>query len=203
VKPSSKSPERLQSDVEWAMGQGLGPRDLLPMLERLVAQAKPGTAPALYARQNLSALVVAQSPWRAARLAREVLAFVDDERAWAVLGLAQTLLGNYRSAMKAYRRALALDPSCPTCQHNLGHLLDVVCERPADALRYLKAAHRAWPGEAEVTASYAHALARTGDLAEARRLLTRSLGANADTVDEWLQRWLGGLSGPTARRAEG
>jgi tetratricopeptide (TPR) repeat protein len=173
------------------------------MLEKLVAQAKPGTAPALYARQHLSALVVAQSPWRAARLAREVLAFVDDDRAWAVLGLAQTLLGNYRSAMKAYRRALAVDPSCPTCQHNLGHLLDVVCERPADALRYLKAAHRAWPREAEVTTSYAHALARAGDLGEARRLLTRALGADAETVDSWLRRWLDGVSGQPAPRAEG
>ena len=197
MNPSSKSPERLQSDLEWAMGQGLGPRDLLPMLERLVAQAKPGTAPALYARQHLSALLVAQSPWRAARLAREVLAFAEDERAWAVLGLAQTLLGNYRSAMKAYRRALALDPSCPVCQHNLGHLLDVVCERPADALRYLGAAHRAWPREREVTASYAHALARAGRVAEARQLLARSLGADAETVDSWLTRW------QTARRAEG
>jgi tetratricopeptide (TPR) repeat protein len=196
VNPSSKSPERLQSDVEWAMGQGLGPRDLLPMLEKLVAQAEPGTRPALYARQHLSALVVADSPWRAARLAREVLSFVDDERAWAVLGLAQTLLGNYRSAMKAYRRALALDPVCPACLHNLGHLLDVVYDRPDDALRYLRAAHRAWPREAEVSASYAHALARSGRLDEARRLLTRSLGSDSETVDAWLERW------QSARRVE-
>jgi predicted Zn-dependent protease len=173
------------------------------MLEKLVAEAKPGTAPAVYARQHLSALLVAQSPWRAARLAREVLGVVEDERAWAVLGLAQTLLGNYRSAMKAYRRALALDPSCPVCQHNLGHLLDVVCERPSDALRYLAAAHRTWPREAEVTASYAHALARAGYLQQARGLLARSLGADAETVDSWLRRWLGEISCRATRRAEG
>jgi predicted Zn-dependent protease len=173
------------------------------MLEKLMARAKPGTAPALYARQHLSALLVAQSPWRAARLAREVLACAEDQRAWAVLGLAQTLLGNYRSAMKAYRRALALDPSCPVCQHNLGHLLDVVCERPADALRYLGAAHRAWPREAEVTTSYAHALARAGSVTEARQLLARSLGADAETVNAWLRRWLGEISCRAARRAGG
>ena len=34
--------ERLQSDVEWALQNGLGPRDLVPMLERL--RQNPTTA---------------------------------------------------------------------------------------------------------------------------------------------------------------
>jgi tetratricopeptide (TPR) repeat protein len=199
----SRSPERQLHDVEWAIGQGLGPKDLLPMLEKLVVEAKPGTAPALCARRHLSALVVEQNPWRAARLAREITVLVDDERAWAVLGLAHTLLGNYRSAMKAYRRALAIDPSCPSCQHNLGHLLDVVCGRPVDALRYLEAAHRAWPREAEVSASYAHALARAGRVGDARRLLQRSLGSDLDAVESWLRRWLDEGPDGTVRRREG
>ena len=84
-----------------------------------------------------------------------------DDGAWAVLGLAQSLLGNYRYAARAYERALALAPNNPWYAHNLGHLYDVALDRPQDALPLLAQATAAQPGEADIAASYAHALARS------------------------------------------
>jgi predicted Zn-dependent protease len=184
-----KSPERLWNDVEWAMSHGLGPGEVVPMLERLVWQTVADSTPGRHARTHLGALLVTRSPWKAARLAHEVIRHVDDSQAWAVLGLAHTLLGHYRSALRAYRRSLALDPSDPALQHNYGHLLDVIFDRPHDALRYLRAACRALPNEPEVIASYARALARVGNLTEARRWLGRSLPGDHAAVEAWLVRW--------------
>jgi Flp pilus assembly protein TadD len=111
----------------------------------------------------------------------------DDDGAWAVLGLAQTLLGNYRSAIANYRRATALSPRNPWYLHNLGHLLDVAVDRPREALSLLADAHDMEPKEREICASYAHALARTGQLALAKRVM-RKVVARGPT-DEHLELW--------------
>jgi Tfp pilus assembly protein PilF len=159
------------------------------MLERLVRETAGDSVPGRYARTHLGALMVTRSPWRAARLAHEVIQHAEDSQAWAVLALAHTMLGHYHAALRAYRRSLALDPSDPSSQHNYGHLLDVIFDRPYDALRYLRAACRALPNEPEVIASYARALARIGHLAEARRWLARSIPGNHAVVEAWLTRW--------------
>jgi Flp pilus assembly protein TadD len=119
-----------------------------------------------------------------------VLAQGDDDRAWAVLGIAHTLLGNYQCAKRAYVRALALVPGCPWYSHNLGHLIDVALDRPREALVHLAAAYRAEPGETEVAASFAHALARAGRVSQARKVLRRALENDGDRVDHWLNTWL-------------
>jgi Flp pilus assembly protein TadD len=181
--------ERLLSNVEWALANGLGPRDLVPMLERLLAHAEAGSSAWRFAHQQLAAVLVHNSPWRAALLARRVLRVEDDARTWGVLGLAQTLLGNYRSACRAYRRALALLPDCPEFAHNLGHLLDAALNRPKAALPFLRSAQRALPHEPEIATSLAHALARSGRIQEAESILRRELD-DPEAAPSWIAAWL-------------
>lgn len=177
--PERPSPdlERMLTDVEWAMSKQFAAKDLVPMLENLV-RAAPATSEASYfAKLRLSELIVGDVPFRAARLAQDVLRKGESDRAWAVLGLAHTLLGNYKAAARAYRRALALTPDCAVYEHNLGHVLDVALNRPHDALAHLARAHRDLPEEGEIASSYAHALLRSGQLERARELLALAVSS--------------------------
>lgn len=182
--------ERLQSDVEWALENGLGPRDLVPMLERLREHAPRGSAAACFAGTELSEVLLTIAPWRSAVLAREVLRHEETDRAWAVLGLGLAMLGHYRSAKRAFAKALALSPQCSSYAHNLGHLLDAALDRPEQALQWLAKAHHARPGDEEIAASYAHALVRVGRTDEARRVLSSSMGNANDRVEEIVQRFI-------------
>jgi tetratricopeptide (TPR) repeat protein len=159
------------TDVEWAMSKDFAARDLVPMLENLVRAAPLASEASYFAKLRLSELIVGDAPFRAARLARDVLESGESERAWAVLGLAHTLLGHYRVAARSYRRALALAPDCAVYEHNLGHVLDVALNRPRDALPHLERAHRFSPEEGEIASSYAHALLRSGQLEKAEQML--------------------------------
>ena len=179
------------SDVEWALAHGLDADELVPMLEKLVQNAEPGTQARVFGARHLAELLVSKQPWRAALLAREVLRDREDDRAWAVLGLAHTLIGNYRAAAAAYRRALILAPDCPWYLHNLGHLVDVALDQPDSALPLLESAHRREPREVEIATSYAHALARAGQIELATEVVMKSLRAPADAatrmIDDWLE----------------
>lgn len=181
--------ERLQSDVEWALARGLGPRDLVPMLERLRQHAPRGSAAACFAATELAGVLLRTSPWRSAVLAREVLRHEDTDRAWAVLGLALTVLGHYRSAKRAFSKALAHSPQCSSYAHNLGHLLDAALGCPQDALPWLSKAHAARPGDEEIAASYAHALVGVGRTDDARRVLEAALGTYKHAADAIIRRW--------------
>jgi tetratricopeptide (TPR) repeat protein len=176
------------TDVEWAMSKQFAARDLVPMLENLVRAAPAASEAAYFAKLRLSELIVGDAPFRAARLARDVLVRGESDRAWAVLGLAHTLLGNYRVAARSYRRALALAPDCGVYEHNLGHVLDVALNRPHDALAHLERAHRDLPEESEVASSYAHALLRSGQLDKARKLLALAV-ESPDEADGILKAW--------------
>jgi cytochrome c-type biogenesis protein CcmH/NrfG len=183
--------DRLRREVDRGFRANLDPENLLPLLARLARAAPPQSDAWIYAHRHLAELGVEHDPWRAALFARRVLgACPDDDGAWAVLGLSQSLLGNYRYAAVAYERALALTPENPWYAHNLGHLYDVALNRPADALPLLSQATRAQPEEADIAASYAHALARCGKIVMAKRVLKRAIrhGATADQMALW--RWL-------------
>ena len=181
--------KRLRQDVEWALESALDPGDVLPLLRRLARTAPESSDDSAFAHRQLAELLVERDSWRATLHARHVLATLpDDERAWAALALAQTLLGNYRYAANAYRRALKAAPDNPWYAHNLGHLLDVALDRPNEAVEWLRAAfagsrNRAAPN-AEIAASFAHALVRARqnererDRDEARRL-ARARSAHA------------------------
>jgi Flp pilus assembly protein TadD len=168
--------------------------ELIPMLEQLLSLAPTRSQQSRLAKHHLARLIVADQPWRAARLATELLADANDlettDTNWAVLGMAQTVMGNYRSARRAHQNALALAPGAPSHLHNLGHLLDMAFNRPGEALRYLRAAYDGVPDEPEVASSYAHALARTGRIAQARQILSLALGS-AEDASALIARWLG------------
>ena len=183
--------DHLRREVERALREQRCPEEILPLLARLARAAQPESETWIYAHRHLAELGVERDPWRASLFARRVLGLrPDDDGAWAVLGLAQSLLGNYRYAARAYERALALAPQNPWYAHNLGHLYDVAFNRPDDALPLLEQATEAQSGEADIAASYAHALARCGKLAVAKRVLKRAIrhGGTPDQMALW--RWL-------------
>lgn len=191
--------DRLRREVERALRDQQGPEEILPLLARLARAAAPESDAWIFAHRHLAEIGVEHDPWRASIFARRVLALCpDDDGAWAVLGLAQSLLGNYRYAARAYERALSLVPENPWYAHNLGHLYDVALDRPVDALPLLAQATEAETGEADIAASYAHALARCGKLAAAKRILKRAIrhGGTADQMALW--RWLD-AGAPAAR----
>jgi len=189
VSRDARSVECLYTDIEWALSQGLPPRDLIPMLQRLVAAAEPGSDYALYAKRQLAEYIVQKAPFRAARLAREILAVQSDDRAYAVLGLAHLLLGNFRLAERAYKSALVLVPHCPWYSHNLGHLLDVGRNDPKAALPYLRASRRMMPQEPEIASSLAHALVRAGHADEAWQHLLVAVRGDETRAKELLTAW--------------
>ncbi len=191
VRGGPEEVARLQREVERALAARLDVDRTLGLLARLARAASPGSDAWVFAHRYLAELGVEREPWRASLFARRVLALdAGDDGAWAVLGLAQSLLGNHRYAVRAYRRALALAPLNPWYAHNLGHLIDVALDRPQEALQLLSRATQAQPGEPEIAASYAHALARCGMVVQAKKILKRAIrhGATADQMALW--RWL-------------
>jgi Flp pilus assembly protein TadD len=180
----------MYTDIEWALSQGLPVGQVVPMVERLMNEAAPGTPHANYAKRQLAELIVRKDPFRAARLSREVTNDCpDDDRALATLGLSCLLMGHYRMAERAYRRALRLVPHCPWYAHNLGHMLDVALGRPKEALPLLKMSLRAMPHEPEIASSYAHALFAAGDPTEGWKQLLASVDGSHARAKEVYKAW--------------
>jgi Tfp pilus assembly protein PilF len=168
--------KRLRRNVEWALQRALDPSTVLPMLHRLSRVAEDGSDESIYAQRRLAELLADHHPWRAALSARRVLAVrPDDDGAWAILALCHAVLGNFRCAVSAYRRALALSPVNAAYAHNLGHILDVALDRPREAVPCLRAAYELGGRRTEVAASLVHALGRAGEMEEARRVSRRAL----------------------------
>jgi Flp pilus assembly protein TadD len=184
--------ERLVSDVSWAISRGLPKRDLVAMLRRLILSAKTDSPEQNFAKLELSELSVGDEPFRAARLARDVLKAEGPlARAYGVLGIAHSMLGNFRAARAAYEQAVALEPDHPGYRHNLGHLLDVAFNRPREALRHLGQARRARPDESAIITSEAHALARAGQAARAIKQLVQALDWSQSEAEARVNEWLG------------
>jgi Flp pilus assembly protein TadD len=170
-----------------------GGEEATSLLVRLAREADAGGDAWVFAHRHLAEIAAHQDPWRAALLARRVVAErPDDAHAWALLGLACSLLGHTRAATAAYERALARTPDNPYYAHNLGHLYDVGLDRIDDAIRWLARAVAKAPGDPEIAASYAHALARGGRMAEARRVLRHAARRGLAPHHEPLRRWIEG-----------
>jgi cytochrome c-type biogenesis protein CcmH/NrfG len=182
--------DRLMGDVAYGMANGFGPRDLVPMLEKLVKAAPTPSDAARFAKLHLAELLVTIQPWRAAVLAREVARERACDRAERVLGMALMTMAHFKAALGALRRARELAPHDPSHAHNLGHLLDAGLDRPLDALHHLRAALRAAPGEPEIASSLAHALARSGERGQARALLQAHLRLTRREAEQLVARWL-------------
>jgi tetratricopeptide (TPR) repeat protein len=185
---SERAVEELLSDVSWAIAQRLPKRDLLAMLARLVASAKPGSPEERFAKLELARLALDKQPFRAARLAHEVLHYGSDEAALGLLGIAHMRLGNFRAARHAFERALRIVPDDPAVLHNLGHLLDVAFDQPEEALPHLALAWRL-AEEPAIASSHAHALARTGQEARAEQILVRNARLSPGLAHATVQSW--------------
>ncbi len=180
----------MYTDIEWALSQGLPVGQVVPMVERLMRQAEPGSLHETYAKRQLCELICRSEPFRSARLAHEILGeFPDDDRAHAALGLACLMMGHYKKAERSYRAALQLVPHCPWYAHNLGHLLDVIMDRPQESLRWLALARHALPLEPEIASSYAHALLRCGQVDRARAELLDAVGGKQKEAEALMARW--------------
>ena len=183
--------QRLRLEIERALRGAFDPADVLPRLARLARLATPSSDDSVFANQKLGELLVERDPWRAALYVRRALAQrSDDDRAWAILAFCQTLLGNFRFAASAYKKAIACAPTNPWYAHNLGHLLDVALGDPAQALRWLRAAWETKNDNSEIVASYVHALARAGHTSAARRVLDEARGRFDSRELDALLRWL-------------
>jgi Tfp pilus assembly protein PilF len=183
--------ETMVGDVKWAKAHSFPPRELALMLRRLVAAAPEGSEERRFARVELASMLLESDPWLAARMASDALRCRQDERTWSVLGIAHTLLGHYRSALRAHRRALELGPSTAEHEHNIGHLLDVALNRPLSAVAHLRRALWAAPDEPEIASSLAHALCRVGRTREAERLLIDVFVGDKARARATLASWLG------------
>jgi hypothetical protein len=171
-RQSETGVERLRKQAERAIAAAQGRRVVEPLLERIVSIAADGSEASVFAHRHLAEYRIEDHPWRALLHLRKVVgAHPDDDVVHALTGLSHALLANFRAAVSAYRRALALAPRNPWYHHNLGHLLDVALDQPGLAVKHLEFAHRAaHPPEHEIAASLAHCLARTGKIDEAREL---------------------------------
>jgi len=183
----------LQRRAEDAI-RGQRPRALIEgLLEEIIAHAHEGSEACRFAHRQLAELRLEEAPWSAAlHLRRVIAATPDDDAAHALMGLCQALQGNYRAAVASFRKALAITPGNPWYHHNLGHLLDVALDAPAEAIYHLRKAHRADPSQEEVGASLAHCLGRVGACEEgvflARTLLRRHPGhADLRKLLDWLE----------------
>lgn len=186
--------------LERVLRGGFDPMDVLPRLARLARVSATGSPNALFAERQLAELLACEHPWRAAIHARRVLVFApEDDGAWAILGFCQLLLGNPRSAARAYRQAVARSPGNPAHLHRLGHVLDMALGRHGEAVRFLRAAHEARPRHLEILCSYAHALVRAGAADEARRLLADAVSRSPARALSALLAWAEDPGTPGAR----
>ena len=198
---------RLRKKVERALASGARGSDVLRDLEAIVREAEEGDRDALFAHRQLAELRLEESPWRAALHLRKLIsASAADDGVHALMGLCQAMLGNFKMAIAAYRRAVELSPRNPWYHHNLGHLLDVGGGNARAAIKHLRFAYELEPAEDEIGASLAHCLARLGELDEARILAEASVRSAPENLDhrallEWVEH--GAPTGGSSERRAG
>ena len=198
---------RLRKRVERALANGARGSDVLRDLESIIREAEEGDRDALFAHRQLAELRLEESPWRAAlHLRKLIAAAAADDGVHALMGLCQAMLGNFKVAIAAYRKALELSPRNPWYHHNLGHLLDVGGGNARGAIKHLRFAYELEPAEDEIAASLAHCLARLGELDEARALAETAVRSAPENVDhqallDWVQH--GAPTGAATERRAG
>jgi tetratricopeptide (TPR) repeat protein len=178
---AQRTVDHLLADVQFALDHGMTARDLVPMLSHLWRSAPVGSEISRFARLQLGRQLLETDPFRAASLARSVVREHE---------CALSLLGCFRAAAKAHKRACLLAPAHPAHAHNLGHLLDAGFGRPKQAIPWLKRAFVSAPDVPGIASSYAHALVGVGRIEEARTLLRKHGRLDPEGVDATVQRWL-------------
>lgn len=209
-RTSDSDLETLRRRAEAALRRPRSRREVETILERIIEQAPGDSEHAIFANRHLAELLIEEHPWRAALHLRRVSGMAgDDDVVHALMGLCQALLGNFHSAVSAYRRALGIAPRNPWYHHNLGHLLDVALGDPHGAVDHLRSAHNMEPLEHEITASLAHCLARADAITEARELAEEAVAAAPRNRDhrallDWIENGAPTEDGPrVSPRKEG
>jgi tetratricopeptide (TPR) repeat protein len=175
-KEINSSLRRLRKRVERALASGDRGSDVVRDLELMVREASEPNADVLFAHRQLAELRLEESPWQAALHLRHLIAAnLRDDGVHALMGLCQALLGNFRSAISSYRRAIQIAPRNPWYHHNLGHLIDVGLGDAKLAVKHLQLAYELQPQEDEIGASLAHCYARLGKLDEAAMLAAEAV----------------------------
>jgi Flp pilus assembly protein TadD len=197
---TKRTVEHLLADVNFALEREMSARDLVPMLKDLLRCAPVGSDISRFARLELARQLLETQPFRAASLARSVTQEQRDDEAFGLLGLALTLLGCFRAAATAHRRACLIAPEHPGHAHNLGHLLDAAFGRPMQAVPWLERAFKSAPDVPQIASSYAHALVGVGRVDEARAMLQEHARLDAELAAMTVQQW---LSPPACTRETG
>ncbi len=167
--------EALRLRAERALEAG-GEERRREALAELLASAPEGGDDAIFAHRHLGELLLETDAWRAALHLRHVVqAAPRDDVGHALLGLCHALLGNYRASVGSFRRALRLAPKNAFYEHNLGHILDLGLDRPAEAEPHLRSGRQSSPEHHEIVASHAHCLARLGRFDEARGAISQAI----------------------------
>lgn len=213
--PATPASDTAASRLERALGHatrsGLSLPAVVDLLRALVRETGPASRRGACARLVLASRLLGGEPglgpvtraraWECARMCREALSgdLSARERAlvFALSGLSYSVLECYQAARHAYYKALHEDPHDAIIAHNLGHLLATRLAEPRAALRWLRQAYRQLPGEPEIAASYAHALALSGERDLAVDVLSVALGSRRQahaTIADWDSR-LGLASG--------
>jgi len=195
---AGRTVEHLLQDVTFALKQGLGPQDLVPMLQKLAGAAPPDSDASRFARLCLARQLLGTDPFRAAALTR-ILTKEEpsNDEAWGLYGLSLTILGHYHEARRALERACQLAPEHPGHAHNLGHLLDAAFHRPLSAIPWLRSAFDAAREEPSLASSYAHALSGAGQGTKALEILVQYGAMDQETARETLLRWQNASDGDT------
>ncbi len=107
----------------------------------------------------------------------------SDLGSWFGLGNGHFAAGQWREAVAAYDRALALDPAHALVHQNRARALDLAGDSALAAQGYRRALELA-PGNAMAAGQFAMMLIRTGDLPGARALLARSRPAGEPAPQE-------------------
>ncbi|HQT65047.1 MAG TPA: SPOR domain-containing protein [Acidocella sp.] len=113
-----------------------------------------------------------------------VLAVQDDPgnaAAFNDLGIARDLQGNFAGAVEPYRKALVAEPGNIAAETNLGLSL-AMSGNGQDALQYLGPLATSQTATPKIREDYAVALVATGQIAEARHVL--SIDLTSDDVDK-------------------
>lgn len=187
---AGRTVDHLMQDVAFALEQGLGSSDLVPMLKQLVKLAEVGSEAHRYGRLCLARQLLADEPFRAASICR--LLTLEDEscdESWGLYGLSLTVLGHYRAARQALERACRLAPEHPGHAHNLGHLLDAAFRRPLSALPWLRRAFEGARDEPSIATSFAHALCASGQVTQALDVLRLHARMDEETARSTLEQW--------------
>jgi Flp pilus assembly protein TadD len=115
---------------------------------------------------------------------RRALLDGEDAATWSRLAYAHQLEGEGRAAVRAYGRAVALEPNRPGLRYNLGCVL-LACGRPREAMSHLEAAVKQEPLDAAAWNNLGYACRELGEGDRAQSCFDRALQLDPECHAAW------------------